>query len=261
MPLPARSLACAAAALALTGALPALAAAAQRYVALGDSYASGLGAGEYLDRSCRRSALAYPALLARHRPGTELAFAACAGARTADVLTHQSTALTTATAIVTVSAGGNDAGFAAVLTECALPAWVSDCAGRVRTAQAFVRETLPARLDRLYARIRALAPRALTIAVGYPRLFAGRDCDLLTWFHRDDRTRLNATADLLAATIRDRARARGLLFADPTPAFAGHGLCERDPWLNGLSSPIAESYHPNARGQAGLAALVGRAIG
>jgi lysophospholipase L1-like esterase len=236
--------------------------AADSYVALGDSYSSGLGAGRYGSDSCRRSALAYPAVVVRERPGTRLSFAACAGARTTDVLTRQLTALTPDTAIVTVTAGGNDAGFSEVLRECAKPAWISDCAGRLRTAQAFVRGMLPARLDVLYARIRALAPRAIAVALGYPRLFAGRDCDLLTWFSPDDQAGMNTTADLLAATIRERARARGLIFVDAIPAFAGHAVCDREPWLNGLSSPLAESYHPNALGQrTGLAALVLAAIG
>lgn len=261
MPEPARPLAYAVT-LVLGCLLAAPADAADRYVALGDSYSSGLGAGGYVDRGCRRSTLAYPAVVARERPGTELIFAACAGARSGDVLARQLPALTPGTTIVTVTAGGNDAGFSEILTECAKPAWISDCAGRVRRAQAFLRSSLPARLDRLYARIRALAPRALAIVLGYPRLFVGRDCDLLTWFDRSDQALLNATADLLATTIGERARARGMVFVDAIPAFAGHAVCDREPWLNGLSSPLAESYHPNALGQqAGLAPLLRQVIG
>jgi hypothetical protein len=42
---------------------------AVRYVALGDSYASGLGAGGYSAGSCERSSWAYPALwAAAHHP-------------------------------------------------------------------------------------------------------------------------------------------------------------------------------------------------
>lgn len=55
------------AALALTGAGIANAdssAAAVDYVALGDSYSSGVGAGSYDGSSCKRSSRAYPALWA-----------------------------------------------------------------------------------------------------------------------------------------------------------------------------------------------------
>ncbi|HZO35732.1 MAG TPA: SGNH/GDSL hydrolase family protein [Solirubrobacteraceae bacterium] len=261
MPVLARSLAFAATLLIATlVATPATA--GDRYVALGDSYSSGLGTGAYTDAACGRSSLAFPAVVARERPGTQLAFAACSGARTTDVLARQLAALRPDTTIVTITVGGNDAGFADVLRECAKPSWLSDCAGRVRAAQAFIRDTLPGRLDALYARIRLLAPQALGVAVGYPRLFSGRDCNLLTWFSADDRARLNTTAELLASTIRGRARARGLAFADPIPAFTGHAVCDRDPWLNGLSTPLTESYHPNAAGQRqGLAPLVRAAIG
>ena len=71
---------------ALTLSAPGAAAAADHsgaaYAALGDSYSSGLGAGDYLDGSgtCRRSANAYPERwAARHEPAS-FAFAACAGA-------------------------------------------------------------------------------------------------------------------------------------------------------------------------------------
>lgn len=250
----------AALALVLAATLAAPAAAADRYVALGDSYSSGLGTRSYVDAGCRRSTLAFPSVVARERPKTTLVFAACAGARTGDVVARQLAALTAVTGLVTITIGGNDAGFADVLAECAKPAWMSDCAARVRAAQAFIRDVLPARLTAVYAQVRARAPSAIVIVLGYPRLFNGDDCDLLTWFSPDDEARLNATADLLAATIRARARAQGFVFADAIGPFSGHALCDRRPWLNGLSMPVAESYHPNALGhRAGYAPLV-RAI-
>lgn len=61
------------------------------YVALGDSYSSGLGAGNYDGASgnCKRTTRAYPALwAAAHSPQT-FAFTACSGARTGDVLSGQ----------------------------------------------------------------------------------------------------------------------------------------------------------------------------
>ena len=60
-----------------TGA-PAAAASAVSYVALGDSYSSGVGAGGATG-SCSRSPHAYPALWAAANPAASFTFAACAG--------------------------------------------------------------------------------------------------------------------------------------------------------------------------------------
>ena len=66
------------------------AAAAGRYVALGDSYSSGVGTGSYtLSSSCRRSVYAYPYLLSQQLKTTSFIFAACSGATTSDLLANQ----------------------------------------------------------------------------------------------------------------------------------------------------------------------------
>lgn len=226
------------------------AATATAYVALGDSYSSGLGTRSYLDdgTDCKRSASAYPSQIAAAR-GHALNFRACAGAVISDVRTAQLPSLSSSTGLVTISVGGNDAGFADVLTECALPAWASDCNGAIDGAQAFIGTQLPAQLTGLYGEIRGAAPAAEVVVVGYPRVFMGEDCDLLTWFSPAEQTRLNQTADQLNAALRRAASTAGFAFADPTQAFVGHAVCDDDEWLNGLSNPIAESYHPNVAGQ------------
>ncbi|WP_211241726.1 SGNH/GDSL hydrolase family protein [Patulibacter minatonensis] len=230
------------------------------YVALGDSYSSGLGAGRPDGTACRRSADAYPARVAAERPGTILRTVACAGARIPDV-TGQLVALGPGTGLVTLTVGGNDAGFTSVIARCALPMWVTRCAPPVRRAQRTIRSVLPARLDRLYAEIRRRAPAATVVVAGYPRLFNGTDCGPFTFFSRGDQRLLNATSDLLRTTLRARASAAGFLFADVTPAFGGHAVCDGDEWLNGLSRPIRESFHPNARGHAeGYAPAILRAL-
>src|ERR1700712_2982877 len=107
-------------------------AAGPSYVALGDSYSSGVGTRTYISdgTSCQRSVYAYPYLIAAAK-GYTLNFQACSGATTATVTSSQLAALSTSTKYVTMSVGGNDAGFSNVITECALPAWASDCAGKV----------------------------------------------------------------------------------------------------------------------------------
>jgi lysophospholipase L1-like esterase len=221
---------------------------ADRYVALGDSYSSGTGTRTYFDSGCQRSVYAYPYLLSQQRANTQLVFAACSGAKTGDVLANQVSSLTSSTAIVTITIGGNDAGFSSVITECAKPAWAEDCAGRVTTAQNYIRNTLPGQLNSVYTQIKNRSPTAKVIVLSYPRLFNGEDCNGGTWFSPDDETRLNATADLLRDVTKGRAAAYGFYFKDAIPGFIGHAVCDSVEWLNGLSNPTGESYHPNTKG-------------
>jgi lysophospholipase L1-like esterase len=229
---------------------PAAQAAAPPYVALGDSYSSGVGTRSYLDdgTSCQRSPYAYPSLVAAAK-GYDLNFRACSGAKIADVTNAQLGALSTATRYVTISVGGNDAGFSGVLTECAQPGWLSNCGGAINTAQAYINNTLPGRLATLYSSIRAKAPSARVVVVGYPRVFNGEDCNAATFFSPAEETRLNQTADLLDARLSAAASARGFGFVDPTSRFVGHAVCDSVEWMNGFSNPISESYHPNRLGQ------------
>ena len=227
------------------------------YVAVGDSYASGVGTRAYLADSgaCQRSTYAY-AYIDAGRIGANLSFTACSGAKVADVQGNQLGPINSGTDLVTVQVGGNDAGFSSVITECAKPAWLGDCTGAVNGANAIITNTLPGRLDGLYDTIRGRAPGARVTVVGYPRLFNGTDCNAGTFFSADEMTRLNATADLLNARISARASAHGFGFVDPTAAFTGHSVCGSPEWVNGLSNPVSESYHPNRTGQTAYADLV-----
>jgi lysophospholipase L1-like esterase len=225
-------------------------AAAPSYVALGDSYSSGVGTRSYINdgSSCQRSTYAFPSLLAAQN-GYALNFRACSGATVADVTNTQLSALSSTTRYVTISVGGNDAGFADVLTECALPGWASNCNGAINNAQNIINNTLPGRLNTLYGAIRSRATVAKVVVVGYPRIFMGEDCNAATWFSPTEETRLNQTADLLNSKLSTAASARGFSFSNPTSRFIGHAVCDNPEWINGLSSPISESYHPNRAGQ------------
>jgi len=233
-------------------------AAAPSYVALGDSYSSGVGTRSYISdgTSCQRSTYAYPRLVAASR-GYTLSFQACSGAKVSDVTSKQLGVLSSSTGFVTISVGGNDAGFTSTLTECAKPGWLSNCGAAVSKANSYISNTLPGTLSTLYAAIRSRAPSAKVVVVGYPRLFNGEDCNALTWFSPSEESSLNATADRLNGVLANAAAAKGFSFANPTSAFVGHAVCGSPEWLNGLSNPVSESYHPNRTGQAsGYAPLV-----
>ncbi|WP_069160338.1 SGNH/GDSL hydrolase family protein [Nocardia altamirensis] len=220
------------------------------YVALGDSYSSGVGTGTYRPDSgdCLRSDYAYPARWAATHSVGSFSFTACSGATTQDVHSKQLGTLSDRTDLVSVSAGGNDAGFSRTLSSCVFPASDAECDRAVATAIAYANNTLPGRLDGLYRDIKAKAPKATVIVMGYPRLFERDVCPLSFSLHKRDS--LNRAADELAKVTAARARNAGLTFADPRQAFAGHGICGRDPWINQLNvaDPV-ESYHPTIDGQ------------
>ncbi|GAB3653812.1 SGNH/GDSL hydrolase family protein [Glycomyces tarimensis] len=246
-----RTAAIAVSTLALSVALPASAAFAQEpvhYVALGDSYSSGTGIGSYTDAACKRSELAYPALIA-DEIGAELRFEACSGATTADVLADQVGALEEGTDLVTVTVGGNDIGWSDAVTACMIPAY--DCTSDIERAEAFARDRLPALLDDVYAEIGARSPGAEVYVLGYPRLFAAKDtCDAFGLISIAEQERMNQGADLLSGVIEAAAIARGLSYIDVRDEFEGHAICDEEEWLHGLTYPIGDSYHPNRAGHA-----------
>ncbi|RDG33944.1 SGNH/GDSL hydrolase family protein [Streptomyces corynorhini] len=241
--------------LALTGAASAQAgesAAAIDYVALGDSYSSGVGSGGYDSASgdCKRTPRAYPALwAATHAPAT-FAFAACSGARTGDVTASQLTPLSAATDLVSITVGGNDAGFSDVMTTCVLQAQAT-CLNRIATARAYVDSTLPGNLDSVYNAIRAKAPAARVVVLGYPRFYKiGGSC--LAGLSDTVRAAINGASDYLNAATAKRAADHGYTFVDVAGAFAGHEICSGSAWLHSLNVlNVPESYHPTAAGQSG----------
>jgi lysophospholipase L1-like esterase len=230
---------------------------ATKYVALGDSYSSGTGTRTFYESSCQRSVYAYPYLLHEAHPTWTFVDAACSGATTSSLLSSQVSSVTSETNWVTYTIGGNDAGFSSVITECALPSWASDCNGAINTAQSTIKNTLPGRLDEVNNAIKSRAPGAKVIVLDYPHLFNGEDCNALTFFSPSEETRLNETSDQLKSVISAAATRAGsnFVFRDVIPAFIGHAVCDggggsSTEWINGLSNPTGESYHPKVTGHA-----------
>jgi lysophospholipase L1-like esterase len=218
------------------------------YVALGDSYSAGVGTGDYDAGSgaCKRSPVAHPALWAASRSTDSFEFAACSGATTADVLSSQIAVLDPWTDLVSISVGGNDAGFSRVVGACVLGT-DSDCTAAVNGAKTFIQTELPAKLDATYQAIKDKAPAARGFVPGYPHLFEVNSCD--GGLSLGKRTALNEAADLIDQVTAGRAAAAGFTFVDVRDEFAGHGVCGSDPWINALVSPQDDSFHPNATGQ------------
>jgi lysophospholipase L1-like esterase len=230
---------------------------ATKYVALGDSYSSGTGTRTYYDSNCQRSVYAYPYLEHNAHPDWTFVHAACSGAKTGDIINTQSSSLTSDTNWVSYTIGGNDAGFSSVITTCAYPSWASDCNGAIDGAQSYINNTLPGRLDLVNNTIKSRSPNAKVIVLDYPHLFNGEDCNAGTWFSPSEETRLNQTADMLRDKLSQAASRAGsnFIFRDVIPPFIGHAVCDggggsSTEWINGLSNPVGESYHPKITGHA-----------
>jgi len=218
---------------------------APEYVALGDSYAAGVGtAGS--SGHCGQSREAYPYLYAAKSGLANTHVEACSGASTADVIGSQLGDLTGGTSLVSITVGGTDAGFSDVMTACVLGGDAA-CVDRVRQAEGVVNGPLGGNLAKVFMAIKAKAPNAKLKVLGYPHVVeAGGPCSLST----AKRRALNDGADQLAAVTRDQAAKAGAEFVDARPAFAGHGYCAADAWINGVTLlDVSSSFHPNAAGQ------------
>ena len=234
-----------------------------QYVALGDSYAAGNGAGSYLidGTGCYRSLLGYPGRVAASG-NLALNLQACSGATTTDVLNLQLGTLSATTAYVTITVGGNDIGFADVITTC-LGSNTTACLAAVTAAEAVATTDLPDRLAQVFSRARTQAPSARIVATSYPRLFNGRDCSLLTDFTSTEMTRLNQGADTLATVIAAAAANAGIGYTDVRTPFVGHAVCDSTPWIHNASLfEQYKSFHANADGyRYGYAPGVAKSLG
>jgi lysophospholipase L1-like esterase len=228
--------------------VPAASAAASQYVDLGDSYASGVGTRVFYSESgsCKRSPEAYGPKIAAAK-GYTLSFQACSGAKTSDVNANQLGTLSASTALVTISIGGNDAGFSNVILNCAL--YYFTCGGAINEANSYIATKLGGVLDTTYNNIRSRATTAHVVVIGYPHLFSdtGTTCNA-NFLTSSNEKKLNETGDKLDAVVKARAEAHGFTFVDPRSAFKAHEVCASEEWLNGQSNPLEESYHPNVKG-------------
>jgi lysophospholipase L1-like esterase len=227
---------------------PAAAAAPQNYVALGDSYSSGVGTGSE-SGPCGTSPQSYPALFAAATHPATFTQAACSGATTADVTRTQVASLSSATSLASITIGGNDVGFSSILETCVLHS-TSTCVAAVNSAETYARHTMPGLLGSTYATIRSHAPNAHVVVLSYPLFY-----DLGPWFclglSSTDHKKLDEGIGVLDGVIKTAAEQAGFSFADVRGAFTGHEICDGgSSWLHSLNVlDIDESYHPTASGQ------------
>lgn len=217
------------------------------YVALGDSYSSGEGAGSYTGGDCDRSPNAYSALWANANHPSSYVSLACAGATTSDVVNSQLPSLPATTTLVSLTVGGNDENFAGIMADCNLRG-TTTCVNEITAAEADARANLPAKLARVYTAIKAKAPNARVVVLGYPRFYdLTKSCIGLS---KTSRTAIDGGIDLLDSITATAAQNAGATYADVRSAFGAHEICDSNRWLHSINFlDIQESYHPTADGQ------------
>lgn len=228
------------------------------YVALGDSYSSGTGTGTFVEPSCYQSIHSYPWLLHNAHPEWFFIDAACHGAETSNLINFQANALTEHTKWVTYTIGGNDAKFSPVLKACYGPFGTAGCTTAMDEAENFIEKELAEKLDKVNNKIKERAKYAKVIVLDYPHIFNGEDCNVATWFDEAEMIRINALVDKVAEKLKEAATRAGsnFKFTNVIPIFDKHAVCDppgfgtADEWINGASSPEAESYHPKIIGHA-----------
>lgn len=253
-------------------------------VALGDSYGSGTGAGDYLDgtgvqNGCWRSGNSYSETLVERlrADGTPVSFTnvTCSGATTADLRRSfkgqapQLDALIEGTDVVLLSIGTNDIDYAAYGGLCIQ----ADCSGAATQAVLAKLPGMGRNVAALLAEVKARSPRAKVVMTGYgSQLTAGANVPDVPLdpicgagvFTSQERVDGNRVADQMDTTLRQTAQQAGVTFASPyDSSFAGHALCESaQPYYRGLEAlaPGQEGaeavLHLNEAGQSALADVV-----
>ncbi len=255
-----------------------------RYVALGDWWAAGPGpaapdAGEE-DRSCQRAETSYPAVVAA-RLGLELVHRACAGASPEGVglggrapngreVLPQIQALSDRTDLVTLSVGAESAGLVARTVSACLrvadraPAGspCRDSFGEAGLAAiATGARAMGQRTERLLREVAGRAPRAQVVVVGYADFFAtDTGCFDRTGVADGDLAYLSQALQEVVEAVRGAAERSGATYVDPAPAFAGHLVCARDPYVSRDPRPGGPGFSLTPAGHRALAGAVERVV-
>lgn len=235
------------------------------YVALGDSYAAGVGAPPYLDENCGVSPDGYPELLDNRRRIDLEANRSCSGATTIDVFAELAS-LNEDTDLVTLTVGGNDVEYQNVIGACGFGP--DACRQVVDSTLALAQTDLAAGLLALYLNIGYAAPGADVVVTGYPHLFSPEFGATFTFPAIDPDTGnpvldpneqpviltltpveqqiLNEGTDILNDIIRIQVEAAAFTYVDVVDRFEGHGLGSPRPWIQPFGDPAA--LHPTAKG-------------
>ncbi|MFD5276294.1 SGNH/GDSL hydrolase family protein [Pseudarthrobacter sp. NPDC058362] len=239
------------------------------YVALGDSYTAGTGAGAFVPSApCTQTAGGYVDLLDAVDPVSLAGNAACHGALLVDssngVTSVQaqlgglvaSGRLSRDTELVSVTAGANDIGVSTILYACATS--TPEACTAATSAAAAALPAVHANLVQTFAAIQSYAPRARIAVLGYPMLFDASRAPLISpaaqTLVNSGTAGLNLTIASAAATAKNLFGTQ-VQYVDVTARFAGHAVNSADPWIFLDSGNLFDprNFHPNVAGHNGYA--------
>ncbi len=228
------------------------------YVAIGDSFTSGQGAGPWLPGPCFQSVSgSYPTITANSSSYREALNFACSGADTADVLAQIRAIdgrIKSKASLVTLTVGGIDAGSNQVLAACASNPTSALCAGTVSAATANL-GVVGQNLVATYRSVVDAFPKARIVVLNYPKLFDSSLPGALA-------PTLNGATDALNTVIAGAVAATNnprVSLTDVTDEFAGHGIGSAESYIsfNPFNPSDPANFHPNVLGNtAGYAAAL-----
>ena len=261
-------------------------------MALGDSYTSGpdIPSQAGATAGCDQSSSSYPYLVARSLR-LKLTDVSCSSATIAGLTAAQPTgdgtnpaqlsALSSATAVVTLGIGGNDLGWVAIITRCSemdlIPSLIpGNAASGLTPCRDYYTsgvtkvigqriQSVQGQLGEALTEIRNRAPRARVYVVGYPDLFpaAGGGCRGSLALTKGDAAFLNNEELRFNAMLRHVAHASGDGYIDTYTPSEDHSACapSASRWVEPLipAAPAAP-LHPNAAGERGMADAIIAAI-
>jgi lysophospholipase L1-like esterase len=170
---------------------------------------------------------------------------------------------------VTLTAGGNDVGFADILRYCAEPTWqglllfADDTCGYAYSGST-LHKLLYSSIDSQYSytkllidKIQAVSPETEIILFGYPSFISpGSGCSTNSAaIDFEERQMMQEAISYMNQSLRKAASEKSAIFIDLESALHGGRLCEGSKYVNGIysSSDTSEMFHPNAAGHEKMA--------
>ncbi|HET6153022.1 MAG TPA: SGNH/GDSL hydrolase family protein [Marmoricola sp.] len=252
-----------------------------QYVALGDSYSAGSGNLPFspgVVPYCAQSTKNFSHDIAA-ATGAHLTDVSCGGAETKDFTTSQYPglapqldAVSASTQLITMTIGGNDADTLAIAAgSCGVSSVLTLGLGAPcktvfgSTFDNLVQNTVYPNVKAALLAVRAKAPNARVVVVGYPWIMpATRGCWPSLPIAAGDIPYLRSLQAHLNGVIEQAADETGATFVDMSVLSNGHDSCQKP--VNRWVEPILGArgftlIHPNQTGEAEMAKAVMTAIG
>jgi lysophospholipase L1-like esterase len=247
------------------------------YVALGSSFAAGLGLGPRAPGSpivSQRSTNGYPRQLARKLNIKSFTDMTSSGSTVLHVLNGgqmllgpQIDALGPDTRLVTLTAGGNDITYVGDLMAMAYRNRGGILGSAVRrfwkgakpvNERNFVK--LAENLQATITEIKRRSPQARIVIVTYPVILPPKEtCEMLCLTEQQV-TLMRSVGEVLAQITRDVGLRMGTTVVDMATLSIGHDACSAVPWVNGFKSGNGADFHPSKNGAEATANAIMDAI-